>query len=570
MAVTISIACLAGLFAVSTAICAWLWHRTYKGLTACNLELARFSHIADAEQHKETCHAQALKAEQQRQEAEAMVHKLAAQKQALSSTIRGYQEVVGNFKSAQELKTHVGKLRELIGAFEDVKSLKDEVSILEQQLAHMRGHLATFKEAIEDAKTASEIKAKVVYFENLVAQLEDEVEQLSEAKELQEFAFYRPRFDLDHSDEYRRKLEANRAQQKQLLKADQAAYCATKWQVEGSRTKGDQMVKQAKTLMLRAFNGECDAAVAKATYRNVESLGKRIERAFEAINKQARVNQIEIVRPYLDLKLDELHLAYEWEVKKQEEKDEHDRIKEQMREEKKVTEEIEKAQKAAEKEEKERHKEIERNEAALMRARAELEEARKQLSQEGKELESLTADLQAKADRLQAEHEALVESLREATERKAKAIARAQLTRSGHVYILSNIGSFGDNCFKIGLSRRLEPLERVRELGSASVPFPFDVHAMIYSEDAPALENALHRHFNDRRINRINQRKEFFHVTLHEIIGAVEEYHGVVTFVLNAEASDYRQTVNLLREEGLQLSLPATRLPRLELHASQK
>jgi hypothetical protein len=146
-----------------------------------------------------------------------------------------------------------------------------------------------------------------------------------------------------------------------------------------------------------------------------------------------------------------------------------------------------------------------------------------------------TAKLEGLVSRLESE-------LREALDRKAKAIARAQLTKSGHVYILSNIGAFGEGVYKIGMSRRLEPLERVYELGGASVPFPFDVHAMIYSENAPDLECALHRHFTNRRINMINLRREFFRVTLEEIRAAVAEHFGHVTFVLEPEAAQYRQT----------------------------
>lgn len=137
----------------------------------------------------------------------------------------------------------------------------------------------------------------------------------------------------------------------------------------------------------------------------------------------------------------------------------------------------------------------------------------------------------------------LEEELKEAIDRKAKAIARAQLTRSGHVYILSNVGTMGADRYKIGMTRRLVPDERVKEFGDASVPFPFDVHAMIYSTDAPALEAKLHKRFNDRRVNMVNTRKEYFDVTLAEIIAAVSELHGNITFVLDPAAEQYRETL---------------------------
>ena len=114
--------------------------------------------------------------------------------------------------------------------------------------------------------------------------------------------------------------------------------------------------------------------------------------------------------------------------------------------------------------------------------------------------------------------------------------------RRGHVYVLSNIGSFGEGIYKIGMTRRLEPLERVYELGDASVPFRFDAHAVIYSENAPKLENDLHEEFAARRVNRMNLRRECFRVSLEEIMAAVEKHHGTVTFVTKPEAEEYRKS----------------------------
>jgi Meiotically up-regulated gene 113 len=123
------------------------------------------------------------------------------------------------------------------------------------------------------------------------------------------------------------------------------------------------------------------------------------------------------------------------------------------------------------------------------------------------------------------------------------------LTRSGHVYIISNIGSFGDQVFKIGMTRRLDPMDRVRELGDASVPFHFDVHAIIYSTDAPRLEATLHRMFNNRRVNRVNERKEFFRVSIDEIAQAVRQHHGEIEIVRECEAADYRKTLAIMNDD---------------------
>ena len=143
--------------------------------------------------------------------------------------------------------------------------------------------------------------------------------------------------------------------------------------------------------------------------------------------------------------------------------------------------------------------------------------------------ELLLADLQAK--------------LVEAEAKNQRALSMAQQTKSGHVYIISNIGSFGEDVFKIGMTRRLEPLDRVRELGDASVPFPFDVHAMIYSEDAPGLETALHRFFVQNQVNKVNPRKEFFRVPIAEIRAEIEKRGLDVKWTMAAAALEYKETL---------------------------
>ena len=139
--------------------------------------------------------------------------------------------------------------------------------------------------------------------------------------------------------------------------------------------------------------------------------------------------------------------------------------------------------------------------------------------------------------------------MREAHEAKERAISRAQETKSGHVYIISNLGSFGENVYKIGMTRRLEPLDRVKELGDASVPFTFDLHAMIFSENAPELENLLHKEFDDRRINKVNYRKEYFKVTLDEIEQVVlNKFEKEVDFIKDIEAQQFRETKSIIKQ----------------------
>lgn len=201
---------------------------------------------------------------------------------------------------------------------------------------------------------------------------------------------------------------------------------------------------------------------------------------------------------------------------------------------------------------------FEREEQARIKARIREEQMlEKEVERELKQLERERAAIQAALDKALAEardeHSAEVEGLKarlaEAEEKSQRAISQAQMTKSGHVYVISNIGSFGEGVFKIGMTRRLEPLERVRELGDASVPFPFDVHMMISSNDAPALESALHQTLHKLRLNKLKPRKEFFRTDIDAICQVVKEHHGEVQYVADAEALEYRQSLTMSDED---------------------
>ncbi|MBL7141424.1 MAG: GIY-YIG nuclease family protein [Planctomycetes bacterium] len=202
---------------------------------------------------------------------------------------------------------------------------------------------------------------------------------------------------------------------------------------------------------------------------------------------------------------------------------------------------------------------LEREEQARIKAQIREEQRlQREVDSELKRLERERAAIQAALEKALAEaedkHSEEIERLRarlaEAEERSRRAISQAQLTKAGHVYVLSNIGSFGERVFKIGMTRRLEPRDRVRELGDASVPFPFDVHMMLSCEDAPSLENALHRSLHKDRVNRVNPRKEFFRADIETIRQLVEENRGQVDYVANAEALEYRQSIEMSNEDA--------------------
>jgi hypothetical protein len=347
----------------------------------------------------------------------------------------------------------------------------------------------------------------------------DQVDHVSDQIDIESHGLYEPRYDFATAALYKARLDDIRERQKGMTRNGIAATSSMEWLVDGSASKGRQVQKRQLKLMLRAFNGECDSAIAKVKFNNVRAIEDRIVKAYSAINKIGEPSHCSISGEYMSLKVEELHLAHEYQERRKAEQEEQRRIREQMREEERARREIEKAQADAEREE-------QRSQEALERARAELQRAS----------ESQQAKLRDKIAALETQ-------LAEAQANKERAISRAQMTRSGHVYVISNIGSFGENVFKIGMTRRLEPMDRVQELGDASVPFPFDVHAMIFSQDAPGLEAELHRKFSDHQVNLVNSRKEFFSIGAEELASEVQRLNGSIEFTLVAEAEQYRQTV---------------------------
>lgn len=395
----------------------------------------------------------------------------------------------------------------------DLEAEQERLQTVVARLCSDRDQLSAQAEA-ERAELAARYSAGLEVFNSL----QREIALLEETSEDLSFGLYKPHFDFQSSEDFRAALEQARKRQKELVRSEGAAVCNTNWTVGGSRREGERMAKQNMKMVLRAFNAECDAAIANVSWNNVTKMEERIRKSFEALNKLGTVLQVHITQEYLTLKLDELRLTFEHEEKRQAEREEQRRIREQIREEERVQRELARAQEEAAKEEL-------RFERALERARAEAAKA------SGEELAALNARM------LQLEEE-----LRKAHEQRERAKAMAELTKSGYVYIISNVGSFGERVYKVGMTRRLEPMDRIAELGDASVPFPFDVHAMLYSDNAPELERALHEHLSRDRVNLVNPRKEFFTADL-SAIEAFAVRRGIqVEFTAVAEAREYRES----------------------------
>lgn len=307
-------------------------------------------------------------------------------------------------------------------------------------------------------------------------------------------------------------LKKSRKRVKEMVKKDNAGDC-------------DYVELHRKTYAIHfavdAFNGKVDSALSKVKHDNFGKIKQEIIDAFALVNHNGEpFRNARILQVYLDSRLEELKWAVATHELRQIEIQEQKEIKQQIREEERARKEMEKAIKEAEKEER-------LLQQALEKARAELANANEEQRQE---YESQLAELETK--------------LLETEERGKRALSMAQQTRRGHVYVISNIGSFGENVYKIGMTRRLEPMDRVKELGDASVPFSFDVHAMVYCDDAPALEKELHKRFDRDSVNKVNPRKEFFKTTLAEIKQMIESKGlAEIHWTMKAQAIEYRESL---------------------------
>ncbi|WP_375737728.1 DUF4041 domain-containing protein [Pseudomonas boanensis] len=386
-------------------------------------------------------------------------------------------------------------------------------NLIEQE----KGKLAAVRQDIQRAEQ------EVTALAQRSADLQGQILVWEETLLLESFALYEPKFKLNASHEYKSRLDSVRERQKAMIKSGEAATGNMAWTVNGSQTQGRKLVTDMIKLVIRSFNNEADYCVDNVKFDNVELGEKRILKSFEACNRLGKIMDVEISRKYLALKLDELHLAHEFQIKKQEEKEEAKRAREELREQQKLEQEI----------------------------RA----AREKIAKERKHFATAMRDLQARLDKAASEEErapllaklAEVEMGRAALESEEKLIDyREQNAKAGYVYVISNVGAFGEGVYKIGMTRRLEPMDRVDELGDASVPFWFDVHAMVFSDNAPALEAKLHDRFAAGRLNKVNGRKEFFRADIAEIESVIRENYDVAVEVTHeAPAEQYRESLRM-------------------------
>lgn len=312
-----------------------------------------------------------------------------------------------------------------------------------------------------------------------------------------------------------------------VLKQDAKKYISDGTAITITSNGTKKEITDNQKQIIRCFDSECNNVLLNLSVKNIDSSRSKITSSFETLNKIFKIDGVQMNKKMLELKLEELNLVYTYELKKAEEKEQQRAIKERMIEEELLRKEIEKQKKKIEKDQAQFNSEISKLMKYMQTTNSEAEKR-------------LYID---KIKELEEKLKALEEDKKNILEREANATA-------GYVYVISNIGSFGEDVYKIGMTRRLEPMDRVKELSSASVPFAFDVHAMIFSDNAPALESSLHEHFKSRSVNRVNYRKEFFRVSLDEIEEYVKnECNNTTEFTKIPAAAEYRETLRIAESE---------------------
>lgn len=426
--------------------------------------------------------------------------------------------------NSKELKQEIEKLTQKNEELANMLTPEQkEVSNYTDELNNLKLHIQNLN--IENEK----IKQTILERQNTVNDLEHRIIVAEEAIELELFSLYTPRYNFLTVDAYKNRLAEIREMQKKFIKNKTAAIGGDNFTFNNSKPQGKKLIDNVKKNMLSTFNLECEIATANVKFSNITAQEKRIEKAFEKTNNLGNIFTVQIVREYKQLKMEELFLAYEYQKKVEDEKEEKREERERLKEEARAAKEIEERKKELEKEQKHYTSALDKFKEQLVNCTDETEKAI---------LEEKIQDIQTNLDEVN-------KGIEDVDYRQAN-------KRAGYVYIISNLGAFGENVYKIGMTRRLDPMERVNELGDASVPFKFDVHSLIFADDAPALESALHKHFDNKKVNMVNYRREFFEADLDEIQEVVKQnFDQTVEFIKIKEAEEYRESLKIKENLGL-------------------
>lgn len=407
---------------------------------------------------------------------------------------------------AETLRNECATLRqqlEATGAL-SLYELDQRRAALHQDIADQQKRLE--RERLEAIQSMQALRATLAETQNVIVATE-------ELALLQAAGVYKYRHPLSDAVAYQAELAKLQEEIRVMtLKDGGAVLAAQKWTVNGSEVEGRKMTRDFSKLMLRAFNVEADNLVRGLKPHKLGGAIDRLRKVAATIEKLGKTMQIRISTPYEQLRIRELELTADFLHKQAEEKEAERLERERLKEER--------------------------------RAQQEMERERARLEKEQRHYQNALAALVAKGDKAGAER--LQEQLDEVQRAIADVDYRAANIRAGYVYVISNVGSFGERMVKVGMTRRLDPLDRIRELSDASVPFNFDVHALFFSKDAVGIEAAMHERLGEARVNIVNRRREFFSATpleakahLAELAGELLEFHEI------PDALEYRQCLSL-------------------------
>lgn len=369
----------------------------------------------------------------------------------------------GGKRALEEENVQLKQAVQRLGAMDAVQ-LQAESSRIVAELARVRSQLAEAQAALARARA--------------------DIVETNELAQLQEAGIYQYAHPLASAVAFRDLLATVKKDISALIKQGRAVHATTTWQVNGSAAQGRKMVADFSRLLLRAYNAEADNCVRTVKPHNRRASLDRLTKAAETIARLGKTMDISITSQYHNVRLYEIELTADHLAKVEEEKERTRAERERLREEAAA------------------QRDFEREKAKLRKEQDHYMTALAKMRSNGAS-DGTIADIEAKLAELGVEMD--------------KVVSREANIRAGYVYVISNIGAFGERMVKIGLTRRLEPMDRVRELGDASVPFRFDVHALIFSEDAVSLETQLHQRLADRKVNRVNNAREFFYATPSEV-----------------------------------------------------
>lgn len=434
---------------------------------------------------------------------------------ALTTPTRGITTIIGIILLIKQYNDRKGLIKKYgeINSLDQVIADKDYyITELEEEISNKEGEISTLEESL--SQQIKEHKQKI-------ADMNKEKDLLESELKCKHYNF--SDYDALTSEECKNKLALLKTEESALIKNNNAL-------IEHAETQSSKkVITNNEKQILRCFSAECDNVLLNLTVKNIDSSRSKITRSFESLNRIFSVDGMELSNQMLDYKLKELDLVYTFSLKKEQEKEIQKAIKEQMREEAKAQRELENKKKQLQKDQTQCNNEVKKLMMYMQKTNNDIEK-------------------KLYVDKI---HE-LEEKIKELEKEQTSVAEREANAKAGYVYVISNIGSFGKDIYKIGMTRRLEPMDRINELSSASVPFAFDVHAMIFSTDAPELESKLHQIFDKNRVNRINTRKEFFHVSLDKIEEAVKDnFDNTVEFTRIPAAKEYNESMRMIESESV-------------------